>query len=79
VLTIKFVSSREEFLVCLFIYPIFLIRAIRGLFAFLCALCVAIHQILLVSRKIYLRSRGRLRSIKIFGLVAAQLSAEFTP
>jgi len=34
-------------------------------------ICAAIYQILLDSRKIYRRSRGRLRSMKIFFLVAA--------
>ena len=34
-------------------------------------ICTTIHQILLDSRKIFHRSRGRLRSIKIFVLVAA--------
>jgi len=43
------------------------------LFEFLCVLCITIRQILLDSRKIYPRSRGRLRSIKIFVLVAARL------
>jgi len=39
----------------------------RGLPAFSAPLCIAIHQILLVSRKIYPRRRGRLRSIKVIG------------
>jgi hypothetical protein len=35
-------------------------------FKFLCVLCIAIHLILFPRAKIYPRSRGRLRSIKIF-------------